>query len=315
MAWSLRLSLAALILMVGLWPARPVLGAPPVAPELTSLYERMGGRAALGEPVSPRLIINGQIQQYFLFSRLEQSLNGASPTLGRLGVEVTIGRSFASVEPFESTPEHLYFPETGQALAEPFLSLWRMQGGIDRHGFPISGWLEEDGLTVQYFERSRLQINPEGTVELAPIGEIIWSQQLVALAAPTMAEIELTDLINGARRTAGSPPLVIDPAVIDLSRERSRDMAQRGYFGHVTPDGRSLGNFLAERGILYSRAGETIQRNNFSPDQTIQEAFRSLMASPKHREILLDARFHTIGAGHAISENGIHYYTLVVIEV
>jgi hypothetical protein len=54
-----------------------------------------------------------------------------------------------------------YFKETGHNLGGKFLAYWQKYGGLAINGFPISEEFQEDGLTVQYFERTRYEYHPE----------------------------------------------------------------------------------------------------------------------------------------------------------
>lgn len=53
------------------------------------------------------------------------------------------------------------FPETGHTLQGPFLAFWDAHGGLATFGYPITDEFEEDGRTVQYFERQRFELHPE----------------------------------------------------------------------------------------------------------------------------------------------------------
>jgi hypothetical protein len=53
------------------------------------------------------------------------------------------------------------FPETGQCLRGIFLSYWESKGGLAQFGFPITPELVEEGRTVQYTQRARLEWHPE----------------------------------------------------------------------------------------------------------------------------------------------------------
>ena len=69
-----------------------------------------------------------------------------------------------------------YLPETGQLVSHAFLRYFDQNGGLDSFGLPISPELVEEGVVVQYFQRARLQYNPEmaGTpyaVQLGLIGD------------------------------------------------------------------------------------------------------------------------------------------------
>jgi hypothetical protein len=61
------------------------------------------------------------------------------------------------------------FPETGRAVCGRFLEYWEANGGLARHGLPLTGEFAETNPTdgesyvVQYFERARLELHPEST--------------------------------------------------------------------------------------------------------------------------------------------------------
>jgi hypothetical protein len=64
------------------------------------------------------------------------------------------------------------FPETGRCAVGRFFAYWLAHGGLALNGYPLSNELDqqlEDGqtYTVQYFERTRLELHPENP---APTG-------------------------------------------------------------------------------------------------------------------------------------------------
>ena len=54
-----------------------------------------------------------------------------------------------------------HFPETGHSVGGAFLTFWQQHGGLATFGYPITEAFEEDGRTVQYFERQRFELHPE----------------------------------------------------------------------------------------------------------------------------------------------------------
>jgi hypothetical protein len=66
------------------------------------------------------------------------------------------------------------FPETGQTVCDGFLDFWERYGGLSIFGYPLSGELREGGKVVQYFERAKLEYQPEafGT-DWAVVGELV----------------------------------------------------------------------------------------------------------------------------------------------
>ena len=66
-----------------------------------------------------------------------------------------------TIEHVNGMPLRAYFPETGHHLSGEFLHHWLNNGSFTIYGFPITEELREDGRTVQYFERARLELWPE----------------------------------------------------------------------------------------------------------------------------------------------------------
>lgn len=60
-----------------------------------------------------------------------------------------------------SPPTAVYIPETGHHLEGAFLTYWREHGGATLLGNPLTEQVQEQGLTVQWFERARLEYRPD----------------------------------------------------------------------------------------------------------------------------------------------------------
>ena len=54
-----------------------------------------------------------------------------------------------------------YFSQTAHFLRGVFLDYWNSHGSTAVLGLPVTEPMNEDGLTVQYFERARLEYHPE----------------------------------------------------------------------------------------------------------------------------------------------------------
>jgi hypothetical protein len=54
-----------------------------------------------------------------------------------------------------------FFPETGHSVGGRFLEFWQRNGGLPVFGYPLTAERQEDGRTVQYFERARFELHPE----------------------------------------------------------------------------------------------------------------------------------------------------------
>jgi hypothetical protein len=53
------------------------------------------------------------------------------------------------------------FPETGFCISGRFQQFWEQHGGLAVFGYPLGAPFEQDGRTVQYFERQRFELHPE----------------------------------------------------------------------------------------------------------------------------------------------------------
>lgn len=93
-----------------------------------------------------------------------------------------------------------YFPETGHYLSGGFKRYFDANGGLEVFGYPITEELEEDGQTVQYFQRARLEYHPDQPE--APIQRGLLGQLLLTLQPERKSTAGSAD---GAGST-GAPP-------------------------------------------------------------------------------------------------------------
>jgi uncharacterized protein YkwD/uncharacterized membrane protein required for colicin V production len=106
------------------------------------------------------------------------------------------------------------------------------------------------------------------------------------------AEREMLVLVNAERAKAGIGPLTLEPAMVLVARAHSGDMLTRGYFSHVTPEGKTPTNRADAAEYAYHVYGENLA---FSPNVSL--AHTGLMNSPGHRANILSPEYHKIGIG------------------
>jgi uncharacterized protein YkwD len=115
------------------------------------------------------------------------------------------------------------------------------------------------------------------------------------------AERHALDLIADARRAAGLVPFRVDTRLRAIARERSTDMRDRRYFAHETPDGRTVFDMLGASGIAWTSAGEVIAWNDVpDPSASAEWTVREWLASPAHRDILLESDLNYVGIASAL---------------
>ena len=112
-------------------------------------------------------------------------------------------------------------------------------------------------------------------------------------------EAKILELVNGERMAAGLRPLAPDPELTEVARHHSAEMFERGYFAHVTPEGRDPFERMREANVRFLTAGE-----NLALAPTLQIAHTGLMNSPGHRANILQPAFGRVGIG--IMDGGIH---------
>jgi len=105
-------------------------------------------------------------------------------------------------------------------------------------------------------------------------------------------EARMLQLINEERAAQGVAPLRADPELAEVARAHSRDMFARGYFSHVTPDGKDPFDRIRAARVTYLTAGE-----NIALAPTLPLAHQGLMKSPGHRANILRPAFGRVGIG------------------
>lgn len=148
-------------------------------------------------------------------------------------------------------------------------------------------------------------------------------------------EQRVHDLINQQRTARGLASLRFDPALADIARKHSEDMAAQDYFAHVNPAGQNptvrgiaagytcrkdYGSYytygIAEnlfQNNLYSSATyysnrETVYHWN-SPEEIAQTTVGGWMNSSGHRENIVTPTFDREGIGVAIAPDDKVYIT------
>ena len=111
------------------------------------------------------------------------------------------------------------------------------------------------------------------------------------------AERDLRTLTNQARASAGRTPLRLNATLATTARGRSRDMAVRDYFSHVTPDGTMVFDQLDTLRFCYRLAGENIGYTTHPDAVAVAAVQRMFMDSPTHRANIMGKAWDSIGIG------------------
>ncbi len=105
----------------------------------------------------------------------------------------------------------------------------------------------------------------------------------------------LLDDTNAARSANGVAALGLNGQLAAAAQAKANDMASRNYWSHNTPEGNPPWIFDNDQGYAYLKLGENLAAG-FSDEQA---TINGWMASPPHRENLLDPVFVDVGFGFA----------------
>lgn len=138
----------------------------------------------------------------------------------------------------------------------------------------------------------------EDRVELRAHNELVPIEQIgqraseePALFATRIPAEALIRAMNRQREEHGAPPLKLSRRLSLAAGDRLEEMMDRGYFAHVSPEGREPFDVIEERGYDFRNAGENLAAG-FSSAEAVVSAW---MKSPGHRENLLSASFEDVG--------------------
>jgi hypothetical protein len=113
--------------------------------------------------------------------------------------------------------------------------------------------------------------------------------------ATSMSASGLLSSTNAARSSNGVKSLKSNSKLAAAAQAKANDMAARNYWSHNTPDGKSPWTFVVAKGYSYQKLGENLATGFSSEQATIN----GWMASPPHRENILDSAFTEVGFGYA----------------
>ncbi len=105
----------------------------------------------------------------------------------------------------------------------------------------------------------------------------------------------VTSLTNDDRKSNGLEAVEPDALLTRAAQMKAEDMAEKGYFSHVAPDGKTPWYWLDQVKYPYSYAGENLAID-FTDSKDVEDAW---MASPTHRANIVKREYTRIGVGVA----------------
>ena len=138
---------------------------------------------------------------------------------------------------------------------------------------------------------------------LSSSGSSSFSAASNTLSPVSSLENSLLNAINSARSQYGIGQLSLNPSLTGIARTRCTDMINRDYFSHNAPDGKNIFIILNEKGYGWQIAGENIYQCEPAGIGSGSAILNTWMASPSHRENILNGAFSQAGIGIIDSQN------------
>ena len=120
------------------------------------------------------------------------------------------------------------------------------------------------------------------------------SRRGVLAYATNMSRESLLSATNKQRTANGRGALALNEKLSSAAQAKAKDMADKNYWAHVSPDGKQPWYFFDQAGYKYYKAGENLAYGFLDSDSTIT----GWMNSESHRENLLDSQFQEVGFGY-----------------
>lgn len=111
--------------------------------------------------------------------------------------------------------------------------------------------------------------------------------------ASNISKTDVVNLTNSQRIAAGLEPLTLNETLSSAAWSKGMDMINKDYWAHTAPDGTEPWAFFNSLGYRYRYAGENLARDFNNANSAIE----AWMASPTHRDNILNPKYKEIGIG------------------
>ncbi|MFH9075670.1 sigma-70 family RNA polymerase sigma factor [Streptomyces alboflavus] len=118
---------------------------------------------------------------------------------------------------------------------------------------------------------------------------------------PLTREQRLTKLVNSRRAQAGCAPLRTDPRLSAAARDHAKDMVERGYYDHDSPEGTQPNERMSKAGYPTWAWAENLDRGTSDPAVIVDH----WMDGSIHQENMLNCEYRDTGVAAVSGPNGL----------
>ncbi len=139
-------------------------------------------------------------------------------------------------------------------------------------------------------------------------------QTIASTPFDAAAEEAALAMVNASRAQYGVPPVAMDGALRQVARAHSRDMGERNYFAHNTPEGKSPFDRMRTGGVGFGAAAENLGYGSGygSNADSVRGNHQAMMAeaapNDDHRQNILNGSYKKVGIGVYRTADGRIYY-------
>lgn len=102
---------------------------------------------------------------------------------------------------------------------------------------------------------------------------------------------KIIELTNKERQKNGLQPVKENAALDNAAQLKADNMFSENYWAHFAPSGKTPWDFILGAGYKFTYAGENLAKNFYNSDDVVS----AWMASPTHKENLLNGKYNDIG--------------------
>ena len=176
---------------------------------------------------------------------------------------------------------------------EAVLTEWRREDGVSAREL-VGPDYREVGVGASFQKEP-----PVYVLLLALSWEDFFREQTAGFADLERVRRDMLARVNRERAGHGLAPLRRHPRLDDAAQAHAQDMFKRHYYGHDSPEGKSVMDRVQALGYRAHYAGENIARGQYSVDEVMD----GWMGSQAHREHLLSRVFDDVGFGLAFGKH------------
>lgn len=136
------------------------------------------------------------------------------------------------------------------------------------------------------------------------IYDYITQQYIFSKSNFSSYSLETVNLVNAERKKAGLSQVVYDSELSQVALIKSLDLAQNGYWDHISPIYGPPWEMAANFDYMYRSFGENIARTYHTPEEVV----KAWMESDGHKANILKANYTKIGVGITKDKNGNLYW-------